>query len=102
TLALTLPKAGANSTFDRILVGMHDTGTGLDAASFRVTADFAIDGIAAGEDLAKNFKPLSPGVWELKLAKPLAALQTVKLTVSVKDRQGNTTRIERTFSVGKP
>ena len=31
------------------------TGTGLDAASFKVIADFAIDGTASGEDLAKKF-----------------------------------------------
>jgi hypothetical protein len=99
TLALTLPKAGPNATFDRILVGMHDTGTGIDAASFTVTADFAIIGIAAGENLAKSFQPVSPGVWELKLSKPVASLPKGTLTVSVKDKQGNTTRIERVFSV---
>jgi hypothetical protein len=101
TLALTLPKAGANASFDRILVGMYDTGTGLDAASFTVTADFAIDGVAAGENLAKGFKPLSQGVWELKLTKPVATLPKGTLTVSVKDKQGNTTRVERVFAVGK-
>jgi hypothetical protein len=100
TLAVALPRAGANATFDRVLVGMHDTGTGLDAASFRVTADFAIDGTAAGENLAKHFRPLSAGVWEWKLAKPVAELTKGTLVVSVKDRQGNVTRTERTFSAG--
>jgi hypothetical protein len=99
TLALTLPKAGANAAFDRIIVGMHDTGTGLDAASFSATADFAIDGVAAGEELAKKFKPRTQGVWELKLAKPVTELPKGTLKVSVKDKQGNITRIERVFSV---
>jgi hypothetical protein len=102
TLALTLPKPGENLSLDRILVGMHDTGTGLDAASFTVTADFAVDGVAAGANLAKSFKPLLPGVWELKLAKPVAELPKGTLKVSVKDRQGNATRIERVFAVGPP
>jgi hypothetical protein len=44
---------------------------------------------------------MSDGVWELALATPLTNLPKGKLTVSVKDRQGNTSRIERTFSVGK-
>jgi hypothetical protein len=39
-------------------------------------------------------------VWELKLGKPITDLAKGKLTVSVKDRQGNVSRIERTFSVG--
>ena len=34
TLTLTHPKAGANPPLERILIGMHDYGTGLDAASF--------------------------------------------------------------------
>ena len=31
---------------------MHDYGSGLNADSFRVTADFALDGVAAGENFA--------------------------------------------------
>jgi hypothetical protein len=38
-------------------------------------------------------------VWELKLARPMPALPKGKLTVSVKDRQGNVTTIERTFAI---
>jgi hypothetical protein len=62
-------------------------------------ADFPLDGVAAGQNLASKFKAKSPGVWEWTLAKPLTDLSKGKLTVSVKDRQGNVTRIERTFSV---
>ena len=65
-----------------------------------MTADFALADGAAGENLAAKFKPAAPGVWELKLDKPITALPKGKLTVSVKDRQGNVTVIERTFSVG--
>ena len=39
TLTLTYPQAGANSKPDRILIGMHDYGTGLDMPTFKVTAD---------------------------------------------------------------
>jgi len=38
----------------------------------------------------------------VKLAKAVTALPAGKLTIAVKDRQGNVTRIERTFSIGKP
>ena len=52
TLTLTYPQAGANEPLTRILVGMHDYDTGLDMDSFQVTADFPLDGVAAGENLA--------------------------------------------------
>jgi hypothetical protein len=100
TLTVTYPRAGANSSLTRILVGMHDYNTGLDMDGFRVTADFAADGVAAGENLAPQFQPKSQGVWEWKLAKPVTKLAKGVITVSVKDRQGNISRIERTFSVG--
>jgi hypothetical protein len=99
TLTLTCPSGGRNGPLTRILVGMHDYYSGLDMDSFRVVADFAVDGVAAGGNLAKRFKPVTQGVWELKLAKPITSLEHGKLEVSVKDRQGNVSRIERTFAI---
>ena len=78
---------------------MHDYYSGLDLSSFEVKADFPVDGVPAGENLASKFKPLSMGVWELKLEKPLADISKGKLIVSVKDKQGNMSKIERTFSI---
>jgi hypothetical protein len=101
TLTLTYPRIGVNEPLTRILVGMHDYDTGLDMASFQVVADFPIDGAAAGENLVKKFRPKSDGVWELALTAPLDSLPKGKLTVSVRDREGNISRIERTFSVRK-
>jgi hypothetical protein len=101
TLTVTHPEAGANRALSRILVGMHDYGTGLDAESFQVVADFPIGGVEKGTNLASKFKATSPGVWELKLAEPITDLPKGTLTVSVKDRQGNISRVERTFSVRK-
>jgi hypothetical protein len=102
TLTLTYPRAGANTSLTRLLVGMSDYYTGLDPESFSVVADFAVDGVAAGEELAKKFKPLPDSRWESILSKPITDLPRGKLTVSVKDRQGNVCRIERTFSVVHP
>ena len=92
TLTLTSPQAGANPPSTAILVGMHDYNTGLDAESFEVVADFAIDGTKPGENLAKKFKALPDGRWELRLEKPVDRAAEGQLTVSVKDRQGNVTR----------
>ena len=78
---------------------MADAYTGLDAKSFEVVADFPVNGVPAGENLAARFTALSDSRWELKLAQPVSRLASGKLTVSVKDRQGNIHRIHRTFSV---
>jgi hypothetical protein len=99
TLTLTYPRRGRNDELSRILIGMHEYGSGLDMESFAVTADFAIDGAEAGANLAASFKPVSPGVWELRLKDLITELASGTLTVSIKDRQGNVTRIERTFDV---
>jgi hypothetical protein len=100
-LTVTYPRAGDNAELTRILVGMHDYDSGLDLGSFRVTADIAVDGVAAGQDLAAKFKVTSPGVWEFQLAKPVTTLSSGKLKVSIKDRQGNVTEVQRSFSVGR-
>jgi hypothetical protein len=99
TLTLTYPKAGANESLTRLVVGMHDYYSGLDMDSFRVIADFEIDGVAAGQNLAAKFAAKSPGVWEMKLVKPITKLAKGRIEVSVKDRQGNVTWVERSFSV---
>jgi hypothetical protein len=101
TLTLTHPRPGANGPLTRLVVGMYDYGSGPDPNSFHVVADFPLDDVPAGRDLAGKFLPKSAGVWVWKLAAPLTDLPRGKLTVRVKDRQGNETRIERTFSVGK-
>jgi hypothetical protein len=100
TLTLTHPRPGDNAELSRIVVGMHDYYSGLATDSFTVTADFEVDGAKPGTNLAQRFKEQSPGVRELKLGTPIEKLERGVVTVSVKDRQGNVTRIERTISVG--
>jgi hypothetical protein len=78
---------------------MHDYESGLDLESLSVTADFAIDGIMAGENLGEQFTALSGNRWELRLDKPITTLPQGTLTVSVRDRRGNESTMERTFSV---
>ena len=97
-LTLTHPAREHRGPLDRIVIGMHDYYTGLDAASFSVTASFAIGGKAAGENLAAQFKPGAQGVWEWKFAKPIATPPGASLTVAVKDRQGNTSTIVRSLA----
>lgn len=99
TLTLTYPKANANPPLTRIVVGMHDYDTGLNMESFEVSADFAIDGVAPGQNLAARFKPVSQGVWEYRVTQPIAMLPAGTMTVTVRDRQGNMTKIVRSMFV---
>ena len=99
TLTLTEPRAGVQVSLSRILIGMHDYGSGLAPDSLQVTTDFAVNGLPPGENLGPQLIPTSPGIWELKLTQPLKSLEHGSIRVTVQDRQGNTTRIERTFSL---
>lgn len=100
-LSVALPGPGKNAELSRVLIGMHDYYTGLDMKSFSVSADFALDGLPAGEDLAARFKRKSPGVWEMVLDRPIRELEQGKLIVSVRDHEGNVNRLERTITVGR-
>jgi hypothetical protein len=100
TLTLTYPPAGVGAEpLKRILVGMHDYYSGLHMASFTVTADFAIDGVPPGENLAPRFRSLPGNRWEMKLTTPITTLEKGTLKVSIQDREGNVGRIERSFVV---
>ncbi len=99
TVTVSYPRAGPNGELNRILIGMYDYGTGLNLKSLQVVADFPLDGLAPGTNLASRFRPVSPGVWELKFARPITLLAKARLSVSVEDQQGNVSRLDRSFSV---
>ncbi len=99
TLAVTGIVPGANAKVEEILIGMADYGTGLDVGSLTVTSTLELEGTAPGTNLAAKFKDRGDGVWVLKLSRPLPKVADATLDVSVKDKQGNLTRIRRSFSV---
>ena len=100
TLTLAYPGPGQNAEpITSLLIGMHDYGTGLDLDSLRVTADFPIDGIAAGENLASRFEQLGRLALEAVAQEIDRQIAGGELTISIKDREGNMSKIERTFSV---
>jgi hypothetical protein len=99
TLTLTYPRPGTNREVNRIVIGAHDYDSGLDRDSLQVVADFAVEGRASGENLASRFKEKENGIWALTLSKPLPAITKGKLSVSIRDKAGNVTRIDRSFSI---
>ena len=99
-LTVTHPRRGTIPVLDRILIGMYDYDSGLAMDSLSVTADFPIDDVPAGDDLADRLNEVSPGVYEYRLGDAVRRLGAGVLSVSVRDRQGHTARIDRRFRVG--
>lgn len=102
TLELSLPRAGTNDQpLTRIRVGVADANSGVEPGSLSLTADVAIAGRAAGQELADLLVPLGGGVHELTLVEPVTELAEGHLLVQVADRQGNWTRVDRRFAIGE-
>lgn len=101
TLTLTYPQPGANASLTRLLIGAFDHYSGIAPDSLSLQADFEIDGHPAGTELAGLLRETATGVRELRLRQPIQSLKRGTITAAVCDRQGNITRIERTFSVGE-
>lgn len=99
-LTLTHQQPGVNhESITRIVIGMYDYLTGLDEGSFKVTANIEIHGVKAGDNLAHLFTKSGSDTWSLQLKTPIANVPSGRLTVSIKDQQGNISTIDRRFSV---
>lgn len=100
TLTISSPRPNANGTLTQIRVGLADLESGLDMGSFSVKADVALGGHPAGAELSGfgTFVPQT-GIFVVPLQPPLVAATNAHLTVSVRDRQGNTTKQTVRFSV---
>jgi hypothetical protein len=80
-------------------VGAGDANSGLEPGSLSITADIPIAGRAAGVELADLALPVADGIWEIPLSPPLQQLANRHVFASIRDQQGNITRIARAFSV---
>ncbi|MEX0586354.1 MAG: hypothetical protein WD176_06905, partial [Pirellulales bacterium] len=96
-LHVNVPRDGEKDTLNRIVVGAFDYYSALRPDSLIVQADFPIDGIAPGTNLASEFRQHSTGVWHYTFKTPVTPPPNARLTVSIEDRRGNETRIERTL-----
>jgi len=99
TLTLTNPQRKVSARLSKITIGMHDYYSGLDLDSFTVKADFDVDGVSAGENLATKFESVNPGVFEYRLKQPLTSLANGSISIAIKDRQGNISELQRTISI---
>jgi hypothetical protein len=96
-LTLAEPIPSHKGPLHCLRIGMNDYGSGLDLSTFTVTSTVEINGHLPGENLAPHFKQTTKGVWELPFKKPLPylAIKAARWTVSIRDKQGNETRLIR-------
>ncbi len=100
-VALTEPQPGDQPRLGRVLVGLYDYDSGVDFASVEITADRRLGKHPAGTNLAQQFVRQDQAVYAWNFDEPVTQLERTTLTVRVRDHQGNTTTVRRTFSVGQ-
>jgi len=100
TVALPYPAKDANTVpLTKLVVGLSDTGSGVDLTKLSVTADFPVDGSPPGTELSPILVTQGDGRLSYTLKNPISSLARGNLTVKAADRSGNQTQIVRTFSV---
>ena len=100
TLSIAQPRAGrATRPVTEVRIGAFDYYSGLDQDSLSVSANFEVNGMAAGTELMGHFDDVDDHVWVLHLEQPIEQLEHGELTVSVEDVRGNRTQLVRTFRV---
>ena len=98
TLALSVPRPGANTTaVSTIRVGIADA-HGLAPGSLSITADFVVAARPAGSELVDLAQPVGGDIFVIDLGAALAVPFEGQVFASVTDIQGNVTRVNRQFS----
>lgn len=90
---------GTVPTQMNIVFSAHDQYSGIDWPATSVRANFAVDGLPAGAELAQLFAPTSEGVREYTVRALPARGSVGEITVRVRDRQGNVSERVRKFMV---
>lgn len=101
TLTLSLPRSGANTTpLSQIRLGAFDNYSGLDRGAFSVKANFAVNGKAAGTELAADLVESGDHIFTIALSPPLTMIGEGIINVSARDLRGNESVVARSFSIG--
>jgi hydrazine synthase alpha subunit-like protein len=101
TVAVSLPRPRANDApVSTIRFGLADGDSGIDLSTLSVRADFVVNGLAAGSELASLAQPNGDSIWSIALSPVLTDGWNRHVHVEVRDMQGNVARVDRAFSVG--
>jgi hypothetical protein len=99
TLTVSSPRPGLNSQAVNVIrIGAADINSGLAPGSLSLRADFAVAGRPAGSELADLLQSSTAGIHVLPLAAPLPEMAQANLHASVRDVQGNITRVDVRFT----
>ncbi|MEW6160702.1 MAG: hypothetical protein AB1813_25000 [Verrucomicrobiota bacterium] len=91
-LMVSSPQANRNAQpLSEIRVGVADAYSGIQPDSLSIKADFTVNGLPAGTELAGRGTWVDGGIYSVPIDPPLAQLDRSNVTVSVRDRQGNRT-----------
>jgi hypothetical protein len=103
TLAVSSPRENRNEPpLTELSVSFADAYSGISNGTLSVRADFAVNGLAPGAELA-SLGTISPEhIWTLALTPPLTSLPPGHLTATVSDVQGNRTAVRVRFWVASP
>lgn len=101
-LHISSPRPEAASAPDRITFAAYDAYSGLNATSLHVEADFALNGRAAGAELADLAAPSGTGVWTIPVTNTASGLASGSVLVTIKDNQGNISRDRVRFGLLPP
>ena len=81
---------------------MADAYKGISDGTLSVKADFSVNGLSAGAELAGLGAFTGPGIFRIPLAPTITNLPPSHLTVTVLDGQGNRTTVKVRFWVAPP
>ena len=100
TLTVSSPRPGINRrVVDALRVGFADANSGIAPGSLSISADFVVAGRAPGTELADLAVPGDEGVWTIPVVPPIERVTDRHVSASVRDLQGNITRVVQAFSV---
>jgi hypothetical protein len=98
TVHVDVPRAGAmTEALTRIRFGLADANSGVDLATLSVLGSFEIGCQTPVKQLASQAVEVDDGIYEIQLPSSVRNATGGWVNVSVKDRQGNVTRVQRTF-----
>lgn len=92
TITISSPRQNRlNTALSEIRVGVADAYKGIRPNSLSIKADFPVNGLPAGTELASHARPVGDGIYALSLSTPIDELPEAHVTASVFDNQGNRT-----------
>lgn len=100
TLTISAPRPGVNAQpVTRLRFAFTDANSGIVLNTLSVKANFAVNSRPPEAELADLAQNIGDGQYGITLSSSLAQVQNRHLRVSIRDGQGNITRVNQRFSV---